>query len=75
MSVDVTCGKCGEKITTMKMLKSLKDVLNPYNGKCPSCGQSLSTSEFTLDVNENWSKFFRSDLISKRIDQNSLEII
>lgn len=75
MSVDVTCGKCGEKITTMKMLKSLKDVLNPYNGKCPSCGQSLSTSEFTLDVNENWSKFFRSDLISKRIDQYSLEMI
>ena len=75
MSVDVTCGKCGEKITTMKMLKSLKDVLNPYNGKCPSCGQSLSTSEFTLDVNENWSKFFWSGLISKRIDQNSLEMI
>ena len=52
MSVDVTCGKCGEKITTMKMLKSLKDVINPYNGKCPSCGQSLSASEFKLDVAE-----------------------
>ena len=35
MSVEVTCGKCGEKITNMKMLKSLKDVMNPYNGKCP----------------------------------------
>lgn len=53
MSVDITCGKCGEKITTMKMLKSIKDVLNPYNGKCPSCGQSLSSFEFSLDVHKN----------------------
>jgi len=53
MSVEVTCGKCGEKITNMKMLKSLKDVMKPYNDKCPSCGQKLSTSEFSLDVKEN----------------------
>lgn len=53
MSVDVICGKCGEKITGMKMLKSLKDVTNKFNNKCPSCGQSLSTSEFSLDVKEN----------------------
>lgn len=53
MSVDVTCGKCGEKIVTMKMLKSLKDVMNRYGGKCPSCGQRLSTSEFSLDIQEN----------------------
>ena len=52
MSVEVTCGKCGKKITNMKMLKSLKDVLHSYNGKCPSCGQKLSTSEFSLDVQE-----------------------
>ena len=53
MSVDVTCGKCGEKITNMKMLKSLRDVMNQHGGKCPSCGQTLSTSEFSLDVQEN----------------------
>jgi C4-type Zn-finger protein len=29
--------------------------LNPTNGKCPSCGQKLSTSEFSLDVGEKWS--------------------
>jgi len=57
MSVEITCGKCGEKITNMKMLKSLKDVLNPTNGKCPSCGQKLSTSEFSLDVEEKWSQY------------------
>lgn len=52
MSVDVTCGKCGERIANMKMLKSLRDVMNPYKGKCPSCGQSLTTNEFSLDINE-----------------------
>ena len=52
MSVEVTCGKCGEKITTMKRRKALKDVMNHYKGKCPSCGQRLSTSEFSLDVQE-----------------------
>ena len=56
MSVEVICGKCGKKIATMKMLKSVKDVIRPYNNKCPECGQTLSTSEFTLDVRENWSK-------------------
>lgn len=53
MSVEITCGKCSEKISNIKMLKSLKDVMKPYNGKCPSCGQALSTSEFVLDVNKN----------------------
>ena len=52
MSIEVTCGKCGERITSIKMLKSLKDTMKPYNGTCPSCGQALSTSEFALDVQE-----------------------
>ena len=49
MSVDVNCGKCGKKITTMKMLKSIKDVLKHYNNKCPICGQRLSTTDFELN--------------------------
>jgi len=57
MSVDVTCGKCGEKISTMQMLKSVKDVMKHYNNKCPSCGQTLSTAEFSLDV-EKKDRFF-----------------
>ena len=52
MSVEVVCGKCGEKISTMKILKSVKDVLKHYNNKCPSCNQTLSISEFSLDVEE-----------------------
>tara|TARA_Y100000310_G_scaffold5713_1_gene6626 strand:+ start:322 stop:483 length:162 start_codon:yes stop_codon:yes gene_type:complete len=50
MSVVINCGKCGEKISTMQMLKSVKDVMRRYNNKCPSCGQALSATEFSLDV-------------------------
>ena len=64
MSVEIACGKCGEKITSMKMLKSLKDVMNHYNGKCPSCGQQLSTSEFALDAKEKWSNSFRKMILT-----------
>ena len=53
MSVEVICGKCGKKVADMKMLKSVKDVMKPYHGKCPSCGQSLSSSEFSLDVQKS----------------------
>lgn len=52
MSVNVVCGKCGEKITNMKMLKSLKDTMASNNGKCPACGEKLSSSEFELDAKE-----------------------
>ena len=61
MSVDVTCGKCGEKISTMQMLKSVKDVMKHYNNKCPSCGQTLSTAEFSLDVEKKVTDFFLLD--------------
>ncbi len=74
MSVEVTCGKCGEKITNMKMLKALKDVMNPYNGKCPSCGQTLSTSEFALDVQEKWSKLEKNDPNWSKNDLNGSKI-
>ena len=50
MSVEIVCGKCGEKISTMKMLKSVKDVLKHYNNKWPKCGQKLSTSQFSLYI-------------------------
>jgi len=53
MSIEVVCGRCGAKIANMRMLKSVKDVMRPYNSKCPSCGQSLSHSEFSVDVQKN----------------------
>ena len=55
MSVEIVCGKCGEKISTMKMLKSVKDVLKLYDNKCPKCGQKLSTTQFSLDIEEKKS--------------------
>ena len=50
MSVEIICGKCGEKITTMKMLKSLKDVMKHHINKCPNCGQRLSLADFSTDI-------------------------
>ncbi len=50
MAVEIMCGKCGEKITSMKMLKSLRSVMHGSSGKCPFCGQKLSTTEFSLDA-------------------------
>jgi uncharacterized Zn finger protein len=50
MSADISCGKCGEIISTMQTVKSIKDVMKHYNNKCPSCGQVLSATEFSLDV-------------------------
>lgn len=52
MSVNVVCGKCGELITNMKILKPLKDTLALKGSKCPACGEKLSLSEFELDANE-----------------------
>ena len=53
MPVNIVCGKCGEHITEMKMLKSVKDSLAPSGGKCPACGVALSSSEFDIDAKDN----------------------
>lgn len=53
MGVDIVCGKCGKTAHTMKMLRSVKDTMTPYKSKCPSCGQQLSTSNFTVETKEN----------------------
>jgi len=48
MTVDINCAKCGEIICTLRILKSIKDVLKTYNNKCPHCRQRLSTTDFTM---------------------------
>ena len=53
MSVEIVCGKCGKKITTMKMLKSVKDVMKHQDNKCPFCGQRLSPVDFSTDLEKN----------------------
>ena len=52
MPVSIVCGKCGETITNMKMLKSVKDSLAPSGGKCPACGVALSSTEFDIDATD-----------------------
>ena len=50
MSVEINCGQCGKKISTMKMLKSVKDIMKHHNNKCPHCGQKLSSAEFSTNI-------------------------
>lgn len=52
MSMEIVCGKCGARITEMKMLKPLRGVVGQFDGKCPSCGHAISSSEFSLDVED-----------------------
>ena len=52
MSVDITCGKCGEKITTLKMIKPIKDVMAAYDGKCPSTKSKTDRQKSYLVYNE-----------------------
>ena len=55
MTVDINCAKCGEKICTLRMLKSIKDILKTYNNKCPHCRQRLSTTDFTMNTEKKWA--------------------
>ena len=50
MSLEVTCGKCGDIIHIMRILKPVKDSLKTTNNKCPTCGQNLSTSDFDISI-------------------------
>jgi DNA repair exonuclease SbcCD ATPase subunit len=44
--------------------------MKSYGGKCPSCGQKLSTTEFSLDVQEKWSSNQRSIFNFKKLILN-----
>ena len=50
MGVEIICGKCGVKMGVMKVLKPIRDASGVINGKCPSCGHDVSTTEFTVDA-------------------------
>ena len=54
MTVDINCVKCGKKISTLRMLKPIKDILKTYNNKCPHCRQTLSTTDFTVNTEKKW---------------------
>jgi ribosomal protein S27AE len=48
MSADVSCGKCGSVIYTMRMLKSVRDALRATNNRCPACGAALNPADFSV---------------------------
>lgn len=48
----VTCGKCGKTISTMVMLRPIKEVVRKHGGRCPSCRQVLSPSDFLIEAEE-----------------------
>ena len=52
MTVEIICGKCGEMLYNMKMLKPLKHTMSSFDGKCPRCGEALSSSSFSLEAQE-----------------------
>ncbi|MFQ5920388.1 MAG: hypothetical protein ACE5JV_00010 [Nitrososphaerales archaeon] len=51
MPVEVLCSKCGAVVYTMRILKAVRDVVKT-NNKCPSCGQPLSSYDFTVSVDK-----------------------
>ena len=50
--IEVTCGKCGETLSTMGMLKPVKEAAGRHGGRCPGCGQALSLSDFSVEADE-----------------------
>ncbi len=52
MSVDIVCGKCGNLVHRMSMLKPIKESVAGKKETCTKCGSVLSTSEFSVDARE-----------------------
>ena len=48
--VDIVCNKCGSVIYTMRMLKSVRDILRSSNSRCTACGAVLNPGDFTVLV-------------------------
>ena len=51
----VLCSKCQEVLYEGDLLKSPKDVINKFEGKCPKCGKDLAfiTDAVTVKPCEN----------------------
>ena len=56
MVIEVYCGKCNTKIGSTNMLKPIKNTAGIVDNKCPSCGHTVSLTEFGLDVQESVSE-------------------
>jgi hypothetical protein len=49
-SIEIICEKCGGRINRIINIKSVKDVLRPFNGRCNSCGVGLNPYDFDLHI-------------------------
>jgi hypothetical protein len=48
--IEIVCEKCGSTLNRMINLKSIKDSIRPFSGRCNKCGISMNPSDFTLKV-------------------------
>ncbi len=48
MPIEIICSKCGTVISTIAILKPVKDVLKNGN-RCPACGTPLLT-DFAIEI-------------------------
>ena len=48
--LEVVCGNCGTTINRMINLKSIRDSIRPYSGRCNKCGISLNPTDFSLNT-------------------------
>ncbi len=73
MTVDINCAKCGKIICTLRILKSIKDVLKTYNNKCPHCKQRLSTTDFTMKTEKKWAVLYETSKFCPETNLNYID--
>jgi hypothetical protein len=49
-STEVICGKCGTTLSKVINLRPVRDILRTHDSKCKVCGNSLNSSDFTIEV-------------------------
>lgn len=50
LGFEIVCRECGTAIVAGFDLRSPKDVLKLYGGRCKKCGTALSPVDFQLEV-------------------------
>lgn len=52
--LEIVCGNCGNTINRMINLKSIRDSIRPFSGRCNKCGISLNPTDFSLNTVKQW---------------------
>jgi hypothetical protein len=48
--LEIVCGNCGTTINRMINLKSIRDSIRPFSGRCNKCGISLNPTDFSVNT-------------------------